>query len=491
MYSSLSSSSSAAQPRNEDNVPPEIPSAISKRLYISHFLSTWNSRVFEFGAILYLATIYPGTLMPMSIYALARAASAILFSSAIGRYIDTANRLHVVRLSIVLQRLVVSASCIIFWALISGRHWTRNLGPGSLAILAVFASIQKLCSIMNLVSVEKDWVVVIAGQNEVALRALNAQMRRIDLICKLAGPFVIAIIHGYSAQVAVLVNLSMNLASIIVEYHTIARVYAVVPALQEPKILPPNDESSADQRAIAHNFWSHFNGVWSTLHDFSVYFHHRAFRPSFAGALLYFTVLSFSGQMVTYLLSAGYNSVHIAVARTLSVAFELSATWIAPILMSKINPIRTGMWFVNWQAMCLVAGVACFWTVQNQFVAASGLVAATILSRVGLWGFDLSVQVMVQREVEPEIRGSFSSVEAAWQNMFELCAFTSTIIFSKPEQFRWPVVMSLVAVSTAGVLYASFVRLRRGHLLHLPPCIERKTRPSRMGYETIGETSDV
>lgn len=54
--------------------------------------------------------------------------------------------------------------------------------------------------------------------------ALNAQMRRIDLICKLAGPFVIAIIHGYSAQVAVLVNLSMNLASIIVEYYTIARV---------------------------------------------------------------------------------------------------------------------------------------------------------------------------------------------------------------------------------------------------------------------------
>ncbi|KAJ3979583.1 hypothetical protein F5890DRAFT_908922 [Lentinula detonsa] len=38
-------------------------------LYISHFLSTWNSRVFEFGAVLYLATIYPGTLLPMSIYA--------------------------------------------------------------------------------------------------------------------------------------------------------------------------------------------------------------------------------------------------------------------------------------------------------------------------------------------------------------------------------------------------------------------------------------
>ncbi|KAJ3728187.1 hypothetical protein DFJ43DRAFT_1085170 [Lentinula guzmanii] len=44
-------------------------SSVKIPLYISHFLSTWNSRVFEFGAVLYLATIYPGTLLPMSIYA--------------------------------------------------------------------------------------------------------------------------------------------------------------------------------------------------------------------------------------------------------------------------------------------------------------------------------------------------------------------------------------------------------------------------------------
>lgn len=81
---------------------------VSQRLYISHFLSTWNSRVFEFGAVLYLASIFPGTLMPMSVYALTRGLSAILFSSAVGQYIDTGNRLQVVRLSI--GRLVHPAS---------------------------------------------------------------------------------------------------------------------------------------------------------------------------------------------------------------------------------------------------------------------------------------------------------------------------------------------------------------------------------------------
>jgi len=83
-----------------ETIIDNVPTAITRRLYISHFLSTWNSRVFEFGAVLYLASIFPRTLLPMSIYALARGASAIVFSPAIGRYIDTGNRLQVVRLSI-------------------------------------------------------------------------------------------------------------------------------------------------------------------------------------------------------------------------------------------------------------------------------------------------------------------------------------------------------------------------------------------------------
>ena len=73
---------------------------IKRRLYVSHFLSTCNSRVFEFGSVLYLATIFPGTLLPMSVYAMARGAAAILLSSLVGQYIDRVDRLKVIRTSI-------------------------------------------------------------------------------------------------------------------------------------------------------------------------------------------------------------------------------------------------------------------------------------------------------------------------------------------------------------------------------------------------------
>ena len=77
-----------------------IPAAITRRLYTSHILSAWNSRSFEFGAVLFLASAFPKTLLPLSVYALARSASAILLAPSIGRAVDRKGRLPVVRFSI-------------------------------------------------------------------------------------------------------------------------------------------------------------------------------------------------------------------------------------------------------------------------------------------------------------------------------------------------------------------------------------------------------
>lgn len=107
----VDSTDTPAQTPSEEHIPTEADSllrpgrqdiapSISRRLYVSHFLSTWNSRAFEFGAVLFLASIFPATLLPSSVYALARAASAIVLSPAVGRYIDNGNRLQVVRFSI-------------------------------------------------------------------------------------------------------------------------------------------------------------------------------------------------------------------------------------------------------------------------------------------------------------------------------------------------------------------------------------------------------
>jgi iron-regulated transporter 1 len=100
--------------------------------------------------------------------------------------------------------------------------------------------------------------------------------------------------------------------------------------------------------------------------------------------------------MVTYLLSVGYTATHVGIVRTVSVALELGATWAAPMLMANIGPIRSGIWFLNWQLLCLIGAGAFFYGANSTTVSTIGLVVGTMLSRVGLWGFDLSAQILVQ-----------------------------------------------------------------------------------------------
>ena len=49
-------------------------------------------------------------------------------------------------------------------------------------------------------------------------------MRRIDLTYKLIGPLFITLIDGISTEVAILVNLGMSVALVVVEYSAIAQV---------------------------------------------------------------------------------------------------------------------------------------------------------------------------------------------------------------------------------------------------------------------------
>ena len=177
------------------------------------------------------------------------------------------------------------------------------------------------------------------------------------------------------------------------------QVYYRVPGLQQAKPTPHNTQEydDAGDGLLGRRWRSLKQATSKASKDVKLYFRHPAFMPSFACALLYFTVLSFSGQMVTYLLSTGYTSTQIAIARTVSVAFEVLATWAGPWLMSRIGPIRAGLWFASWQVGCLALGMSIFWSyADSALISTSALLGSTILSRVGLWGFDLSAQIIVQ-----------------------------------------------------------------------------------------------
>ena len=77
--------------------------------------------------------------------------------------------------------------------------------------------------------------------------ALNARMRQIDLFCKLFGPLFVALLDGYSTLLAITATGLLTATSVLVEYFTIARVYAEVPQLREPRTQVLSRHPSSDQ----------------------------------------------------------------------------------------------------------------------------------------------------------------------------------------------------------------------------------------------------
>ncbi|KKA28837.1 hypothetical protein TD95_000281, partial [Thielaviopsis punctulata] len=474
-------------PDTSSSPPPPSPAFITHRICISHFLSAWNSRIFEFGAILFLVACFPATLLPVSLYALGRSFVGFLVAPALGVLVDSGDRLAVIRAAILGQRVAVVLSCAVFYVLyISAPSPPSSVSalspplrvsatpPDSARLLLLIpaillACIEKLAATLSTLAVERDWLVVLSTSNTPLRTTLNTRMRQIDLLCKLGAPLLIALLDTYARPpIAILATGLSSLLAVVPETLIIARLHAADARLHRPSAVRPTRIVAEVAAALAR-----------PVRAAAAYFAHPACLPSLALALLYLTVLSLGGAMVAFLRGAAWTSAQIGAARVAGSAVELSATLVAPWLVARIGPVRAGIWCLSWQTGWLGVGLA--WLFTGSESAVGGLVVGVILSRLGLWGYDFVGQIIVQDEVGEHHRGAFSATEASLQNLCELVAFASTAVYSRPEDFGVPAVLSFSAVATACALYAQFVRERRGHLFHAPQCL--KTREA--GYARL------
>jgi iron-regulated transporter 1 len=362
----------------------------------------------------------------------------------------------------------------------------------------LLACVEKLAFVANTVSVERDWIIVVSDSLAVDRQELNSAMRRIDLVCKLVAPVGIGLLDGYSTKLAISVVFAQTGISLLLEYFAIAHVYRSVPGLSRGKeekdetpateLQHSNHEDVATHPGLRPTSKSIFANIIPHLRPWRDYVQNPAFLASFSLSLLYLTVLSFASQMTTYLLTLGYTSTHISMMRLISVVLELSATIAAPWLMAKIGAVRAGLWFINEQVLSIALALALYLSFDEKPMLAGGvLVLGVCLSRVGLWGFDLSVQFLVQEDAPEATRGSFSAIEMSLQNVFELLSFATTMVWWRPEDFKIPIYISAGAIATSAACFAGFVRQKRGHLLHTDRCLKRarKSWEGRAKYHVL------
>jgi iron-regulated transporter 1 len=420
--------------------------------YGSHALSAWGDRMWEYANVIFVLEVFPDTLFAVSAVALTYALSSMVFGARMGKMVDVSPRLWLARLSLLIQNGSVAGSALLLLVLVMtmtldedgdsdgaavwGEWWKRLLFLSSIA----FGCLAGLASTALTIAVEKDWLVVACkpyahptlGVNHV-LTDVNAVMRRIDLLAKILAPILVGLLSYISVEFSIVFVAVWNCVSLPVEYILLKKVYDAIPQLAESK--SPATTPSPASSSLPESTDTNTVSSWQSCQR---YFQHPVLLASMSYVLLYGSVLSFGNVMIAFVLwSEQMSEAGLAAARGCGALLGLAATVLAPKQLARGWGLDKTAYFYS-VALLFAISVACASFLFSD-VASGGsvamLVLGVVLSRFGLWGFDLVMVQILQERVDPAEAGRISGVQSSLLNVMYVAGFIFTLIVPDPSDF--------------------------------------------------------
>ena len=452
--------SQTSKPRLSKPVP--IPGFRS--LVVSQCFSSWGDRCWDFAAPFFLLTLQPNSLGPIAAQGLVVGVSTVLAAPAIGKFVDSAPRLRAARGALLVQNSLVAACALIAAFVLPGSGATGIMASVRLRWAAAVAfslgcAGASCASLANSLSVSKDWVVVLASTSSEGDAALsekarqerlavaNASLRKVDLVAKVFAPAAIGMLLAVTSQrVAALLLASWNVCSAVLEATLLTAVHRTNrPALLAAKVGAPSKEAETKSRPRA------------------AYGVQRAARAGLALSLLYLSALTFGALMSAFLHTQGMSIATIGRGRAAAGVTSLLGAAAFPAVRRRFGTGGAGRAGVLLQLTALTPAIAslCMGGGGRGVVSLMPLACGVIVSRAGLWLFDLSVSQIFQETVEPADRGAVGAALEARHACAQGLSYLTAVALPRPDQFGVHIVASFAATALAAAVFESYLRNER------------------------------
>ncbi|XP_064371144.1 solute carrier family 40 member 1 [Dromaius novaehollandiae] len=357
-------------------------------LYLGHALSTWGDRMWHFAVSVFLVELYGNSLLLTAVYGLVVAGSVLLLGAIIGDWVDKNSRLKVAQTSLVVQNASVILCGVILMIVFLFKTQLLTLYHGWLLtmcyiLVITIANIANLASTATAITIQRDWIVVVAGEDRSKLADMNATIRRIDQLTNILAPMAVGQIMTFGSPVIGCGFISgWNLVSMCIEYLLLWKVYQKTPTLalksskveeselkqlnvkkeSEPKPAegvqlivekdvtgpePQQEKEVSCAARIAEPFIT-FRDGWVA------YYNQPVFLAGMGLAFLYMTVLGFdcitTGYAYTQGLSGSVLSLLMGASAVTGIMGTVAFTW----LRRKCGLVRTGLISGVAQFACLI-----------------------------------------------------------------------------------------------------------------------------------------
>uniref|UniRef100_K7FVP5 Solute carrier family 40 member n=1 Tax=Pelodiscus sinensis TaxID=13735 RepID=K7FVP5_PELSI len=206
-------------------------------VYASCALSIWGDRMWHFAMSVFLIELYGHNLLLTAVFGLVVAGSVLVFGALIGDWIDRKPRNKVAHASLFIQNSSVTACCVVLMLVFSYKTEMEQMWHGwftvfCYAVVIILADLANLASTALTITIQKDWIVVITGENRGQLAGMNAAIRRMDQVINIFAPLSVGQVMTWASNVIGCgFILGWNLISLLVEFIFLSRVYQLVPPL--------------------------------------------------------------------------------------------------------------------------------------------------------------------------------------------------------------------------------------------------------------------
>ncbi|TNN03646.1 hypothetical protein fugu_000675 [Takifugu bimaculatus] len=361
-------------------------------IYVGHAMSTWGDRMWNFAVAVFLVELYGNSLLLTAVYGLVVAGSVLLLGAIIGDWVDRNPRLKVAQTSLVVQNTCVILCGILLMVVFQFKSQLVELYNGWILTICYIlvisiANIANLASTATSITIQRDWVVVVAGQDSNKLADMNATVRIIDQLTNILAPMLVGQIMAFGSHFIGCGFISgWNLCSMFVEYTLLWKVYKMTPALavkagqKEPQqqelkqlnvpkdlesgqspeessqplmneISVPNDADSPQKHGCFYQMTEPLRTVKS---GWVAYYNQNIFFAGMSLAFLYMTVLGFDCITTGYAYTQGLNgsilSLLMGASAVMGICGTVAFTWIR----KKCGLIRTGFISGIAQLSCLM-----------------------------------------------------------------------------------------------------------------------------------------
>ncbi len=431
-------------------------------------------RAWEFLVVVALVEARPASLLPTALFSFSVFCAVVLAGPALGAYLDAVGGLKAVEVSMGLHHGGVVAASLVLgtWFAGPGRGGAEDTAPSLFWAMVVLVCALGGASSVGYtgakIVVQRDWSIQLCGQDTDLLARTTSALQAIDLVCSMLSPIVAGILSQYASVFAAVLALSaLNIICWLSELYLARNLCVVCPGVLEaegPRGGGRRRDVGGGKGGGGGSIRARLASRWHLVRE--GYFGEPSARAGVPLAMLYMSVLTLGMLATAYLKGEGVSEVNLSLVRAMGGISGVGGTVLHPMMHRRVRSlVRLGLgnlWML--QACVLVAALSIMPFVPLRTALRVPIFCGSIvLSRYGLWAFDVAVGQLFQEQVPLEKRGRFNAVQESFNSFGEMFISILAMILHRPSQFWLLALVSVSSITFAACFYTQAVpTLERG-----------------------------